>query len=51
MHAAQSPWGSPWQTDPTKVPRVRTIGSATNGAAAAMVGWRSAMTADFSMSS
>ncbi len=36
---AQSPCGSAWQSDPTSVPRLRTIGSAISGAAAAMVGW------------
>src|SRR5215470_1910767 len=36
---AQSPWGSAWQSEPTRVPRLRTSGSAISGAAAAMVGW------------
>ena len=36
---AQSPCGSAWHSDPTSVPRLRTSGSATSGAAAAIVGW------------
>ena len=36
---AQSPCGSAWHSEPTRVPRVRTIGSAISGAAAAIVGW------------
>ena len=43
--AAQSPCGSAWHSDPTRVPRVRTIGSAMRGAAAAIVGWRSGRSA------
>ena len=35
---AQSPCGSAWHSEPTSVPRLRTIGSATSGAAAAIVG-------------
>ena len=35
---AQSPCGSAWQSEPTRVPRLRTMGSAISGAAAAMVG-------------
>src|SRR5487761_460390 len=35
---AQSPCGSAWHSDPTSVPRFRTSGSATSGAAAAIVG-------------
>ena len=37
---AQSPCGSAWHSDPTRVPRLRTIGSAISGAAAAIVGCR-----------
>ena len=36
---AQSPCGSAWHSEPTSVPRLRTSGSATSGAAAAIVGW------------
>ena len=36
---AQSPCGSAWQSEPTSVPRLRTMGSAISGAAAAIVGW------------
>ena len=42
--AAQSPCGSAWHSEPTSVPRVRTIGSAIRGAAAVIVGCRSART-------
>ena len=35
---AQSPCGSAWHSEPTRVPRLRTMGSAISGAAAAMVG-------------
>ena len=35
---AQSPCGSAWHSEPTRVPRLRTIGSAISGAAAAIVG-------------
>ena len=38
MTEAQSPCGSAWHSEPTSVPRLRTIGSAISGAAAAMVG-------------